>query len=325
MEKRSQEIDFIKGCAILSVLLLHSLSNGVRTLIYSEVHIAQAVPIFIAVTFYLSFINLQKCSNYIKYWFAKRRIKSLFRRIVFPVFAMNIAMIVIMLAFGYKYLIINLLRSGGGGPGSYYLWIYLQLWLLMPVIYKMFNAKHKYQGIVLILIVSILCNILCSVLRFPPNIYRLLCVRYLFLSAIAWVWIYRMQFNRFLIYGLSVCSLVYLEFIAGSDPQPFVYEGGWSSQNYPIYFWTYSLIIGLLYLYSKIKHLKIRRLICWMGCNSWEIFVMQMFVFGCFRPGMCNIFSSTLNQVIYVFVTLTASIIPIVIYEKVRIKLLNSK
>lgn len=316
MEKRSQEIDFVKGCAIFSVLLLHSLSNGVRTLIYSEVHIGQAVPIFIAVTFYLSFINLQKHSNDIKYWFSKRRIKSLFRRIVLPVFVMNVVMISVCFVSGHKSYIINLLKSGGG-PGSYYLWIYLQLWLLIPIIYKMFDTKHKYKGVILILIASVLCNIFCSVFTISHGIYRLLCVRYLFLSAIAWIWIYRKHFNRFLIYGLSVCSLLYLIFIAGCDPQPFVYEGGWSSQNYPIYFWTYSLIIGLLYLYSKINHLKIRRLICWMGSNSWEIFVMQMFVFWCFRPGMCNISSLTeLNQVIYVLVTIIASVVPIVLYKK---------
>lgn len=113
MEKRSQEIDFVKGCAIFSVLLLHSLSNGVRTLICSYIHIGQAVPIFIAVTFYLSFINLQKHSNYIKYWFSKRRIKSLFKRIVLPVFVMNVVVISICFVSGYKRQIISILESGG--------------------------------------------------------------------------------------------------------------------------------------------------------------------------------------------------------------------
>lgn len=84
MNERLSYIDSLKGLAILFVLLLHSLSDGVRIAIWAPVHIGQAVPIFLAVTFFLSFLTMDKIGGSISEWFKLKRIKKMLRRVVLP-------------------------------------------------------------------------------------------------------------------------------------------------------------------------------------------------------------------------------------------------
>ena len=58
MKARLPEIVFVKGIAIISVLLLHSLPENILDISLDSLHIGQAVPIFLFITFYLSFKGL---------------------------------------------------------------------------------------------------------------------------------------------------------------------------------------------------------------------------------------------------------------------------
>ena len=55
-EPRKHELDFIKGFAILSVILLHTLNRSMLYETYSYFHIWQAVLLFVFVSYYLIFI-----------------------------------------------------------------------------------------------------------------------------------------------------------------------------------------------------------------------------------------------------------------------------
>ena len=50
--ERDYSIDFVKGVAILFVILLHNMPNDS---IYSIVYIGQAVPLFVLVSSYLTY------------------------------------------------------------------------------------------------------------------------------------------------------------------------------------------------------------------------------------------------------------------------------
>ena len=65
--KRLDQYDFLKGVAIVFVLLLHSLSREVLWFMHSNYSIGQAVPLFILCTFVLSFNSLFARKRYIKY------------------------------------------------------------------------------------------------------------------------------------------------------------------------------------------------------------------------------------------------------------------
>ena len=60
--KYYEDIDFIKGTAIVFVILLHILSNNALNSIYACFHIWQAVPLFILVSFYLLLKKLSRVS-----------------------------------------------------------------------------------------------------------------------------------------------------------------------------------------------------------------------------------------------------------------------
>lgn len=267
---RQQELDFIKGVAIMSVILLHSLGSSTLDSIYYSIHIGQAVPLFIFITFLLSFKYLK--NNGDVRWFSSNRLRKLFKRIVFPILLINTIQIIISyVIMGGRSVIHNMIRDGGLGPGSYYIWVYLQLWMLIPIIYRILNI-HRYLGILIISLVCVILNILISYAGFSDNIYRLLCSRYIFLSVIAWLFL--MKYNESILRILGILSLLYIVFFSKNNLIPFVYNGGWSYQNYPSYFWTLLLFTLLWRTYEKISCTHCKKSLLWLGRNSWGVFVL---------------------------------------------------
>lgn len=181
----------------------------------------------------------------------------------------------------------------------------------MPFVYML--LKCNKHGILYMLLVCILLNIMASVFNVSDALYKMLCIRYLFLSAVSWQWLRQGCFTRQVVVS-SLCSLAYLLLFSNADWSPWVYYGQWNSQNYPVFFWTYVLILFLWIGYKHIPFDIIKKRICWLGINSWEIFLMQMFVLGFVKPEFIHIGSSSiLNQVMFIVVGLTASITPIAI------------
>lgn len=115
MIKRIESIDFIKGVAIFSVLLLHTFSQSLLTISWSALHIGQAVPIFISVTFFLSFRSLDKVADnkVVSHWFATSRVSRMFKRIIRPVVVVNLCIAIELLLTDYKSLIHKLIVGGG--------------------------------------------------------------------------------------------------------------------------------------------------------------------------------------------------------------------
>ena len=304
MSDRLTSINAIKGLAIIFVLLLHSLSPEYLERIYSTVHIGQAVPIFIAVTFFLSYLKLDKCMGSISSWYTKRNFIKLFHKVIFPYVLVLMLQCLILIAIG-QLNVKHLVASGGYGPGSYYIWIYVQIWLLAPILYKVLNCNFIYSS-ALILLVCIILNILCSYIC-PNFLWRLLSFRYIFLSVISYIWIRglaKFNFNRFLLVLLAALSLFYL--VSNKvNFSPFVYVKSWTSQNYPVYFWTFVLINLLTGLINHLPF-KLVRILCWLGQNSWQIFLSQMFVISFVSE--LPISNPALSSIAYIVFVFTSSI-----------------
>ena len=84
MNSRLSYIDALKGIAITAVLLLHTLSDGARKAIIAPIHIGQAVPIFIAVTFFLSFLTMDRLNGKLIEWYKPARVLKMVKRVVIP-------------------------------------------------------------------------------------------------------------------------------------------------------------------------------------------------------------------------------------------------
>jgi peptidoglycan/LPS O-acetylase OafA/YrhL len=118
MNKRLPEIDFVKGVAIVSVLLLHTLPEKILYLSFASLHIWQAVPLFIFVTFYLSFKSLVANSerDILSNYFSSKRIIRVAKEVALPFFAV-VALQVFLRSIraGESFDISDLCRGWGGG------------------------------------------------------------------------------------------------------------------------------------------------------------------------------------------------------------------
>lgn len=136
------EYDYIKGIAILSVILLHTVSTQFLFDSYAFFHIWQAVPLFILVSYILVFSKLDRRGDLCTYY-SKQSIFKIVKRIALP-----------YILFQCLISILSLLRYGtwniyglilGSGLGAYYPFIYIQLWLTAPFLFYLLN-KFKLGG-----------------------------------------------------------------------------------------------------------------------------------------------------------------------------------
>lgn len=179
--------------------------------------------------------------------------------------------------------------TGGNGPGSYFLWVYLQLWILTPFLFILLDHNRYFKGILYLLLICIVLNAICSYLQINGKLYRLICVRHVFVAAIAYMWLHIEKINKWWILLLGCSSYLYLINYRFDNLEPFVYYGGWSIQNYPAYFFTIIIILVLKVLHKEVvrKATVLVRIFYWCGEQSWLLFLFQMnIIFICILLGI---------------------------------------
>lgn len=112
MKGRITSIDALKGCAIIAVLLLHSLDNSILSAIKATTHIGQAVPVFALVTFYLTFLSLENRGGQINGYYSIERVKRMGKRIVFPFVIVTFAQC-LLLFYASHLQALRIIRGGG--------------------------------------------------------------------------------------------------------------------------------------------------------------------------------------------------------------------
>ena len=296
----------------MSVILLHTLSQDVLTATMAPLHIAQAVPLFLFITYYLSFKGLtgKDDGEICSYYYSLKRVKRVLKEVAIPflvvvaleVFSRNVISIYLDKPFTIRELTVGFL---GVGPGSYYFWIYLQLWILIPLIFFILK-RFRWAGVIIVLLLSIALNIVCDRMSTTPEIYRVLFIRYLFLSVPAFVLVDRENHgkNKLPIWVVAaiMISFAYLVCFKNFDLSPYILNLGWVGQQWPAYFWTYLVFIGLFYLGHQLIGTKVSHFFEFLGQNSWYIFLTQMFLLTYFR---IHYLAFILNDVIRILVFIT--------------------
>lgn len=140
------DIDFIKGLAAVSVILLHTLPKSVLYGSFAVYHIWQAVPLFLFITFYLSFRNFEKTENVFPGYYSKDRVKKVFKKLWLPLLILAVLEAIFFICMGNNSKAIGSLLCISNGPGSYYIWVYMQIWLLLPLIYALIKRKGILIG-----------------------------------------------------------------------------------------------------------------------------------------------------------------------------------
>ena len=81
----------------------------------------------------------------------------------------------------------KLVLYGGYGMGSYYPYLFIQIWLLAPFIFKLMKY-NMFLGVWVVLMVTIISNYVLYKTGAPTRIESCLVSRYLLLAFLAYIW-----------------------------------------------------------------------------------------------------------------------------------------
>lgn len=197
--------------------------------------------------------------------------------------------------------------------GSYYPYLYIQLWLIAPLLF--FVLKKHYGGWI-ILLISIFLNFISDSFIINDRVYSCFIGRYIFMSVVVWNFI-RNSKSIVWFYALPIISLIYWLTLTHINYSPFV-DHRWSGQQFPSFFYTFFFVSFFEYSYSKINH-SIQRFFVFLGKESYFIFLSQMFVFYFFKiDDLVFINSTILRQLLFCIMTVLFSIMPCYLYKRTK-------
>lgn len=320
LSNRLDQYDFLKGVAIVFVLLLHSLSPDILWFIHSNYSIGQAVPLFLLCTFILSFNSMSIREGNKSYWFSRNKIRVLFGKILKPFLMVQLVLLMLLLLSDNSDKVIYLIKGAGLGPGSYYPWIYLQFWLLIPFLYGLFEKFGIFKGGIIVLIISQLLQYGCSVTEVSEAVYRLLCFRYFFLSVFAYM-ILKCSIKPIWYVLFSLIGVgYYICLDMGFSFSPWLYDS-WMSQQLPAYFYTMAEFSLLMAVYNRFSRSKLIKTFIFLGKYSWEIFLLQMFIIAVVSINRFNVVGNgVVNQILYIAFVFAMTILPILIKDYIKKK-----
>lgn len=320
--KKVEYLDFIKGFAAISVVLLHALPQEFLIGSFAYIHIWQAVPLFVFVSFFL-FLRKLDSGVKLKEYYSKKRVVKIVHKIIIPFLIVQLLFgIINYMTLGYEG-VISMIYRLGDGRGSYYPYIYCQLWLITPLLYFIFNKMRNLNSMLwggVIALLSIGCNVAVYYCPILSRFSTTLCIRYLFLSVVAWQW-YINKGNLIWRYCLPIISILYWLFLDSIDLDPWIpTHNGWGSQQLPAFFFTY-LFVYMLYMLTSRCGKTIGRFFVWSGNNSYYIFLLQMIFFKLFPYNSLGILCGVcapFRLFLYVACALFCSIFPIIIYKRFK-------
>jgi peptidoglycan/LPS O-acetylase OafA/YrhL len=289
---RYHQLDYVKGLAILSVVLMHTIVSHLDH-IYAAFHIWQAVPVFFVVAGMTSAISARSSAT-LPDFYSLQRLARHARRILVP-FAVVCA-VELALLFGRGELslgrIFTVPIKGGLGPGCFFTPAIIQHLLLFPlVIWVIRRARRAPPWVTLaaFFALSLALDWLCIAADASPGIYQRLYVRYLF-AAVLGYYLVTHPFRS--VTGLLAAGFgaLYIGIVQhggyelGMLSELSIRYPDWSFQHAPAYLYTAALVAALWKL-SPSSSLPARGLEV-LGRASFHIFLFQMAYFWQFgRPG----------------------------------------
>lgn len=165
-------IDVLKIYSIIMVVLTHCYAPSFVQARLLELWIYNAVPVFLIVGSFLysrkfSAIcaRAQSLKDAYKVWLGKKNLTAFFKRIGIPYLFFMLLQLIVLPSVGYApfpEVLLNTIK-GGMGPGGYYLVVYLQLFLLVPLLNRLFE-KSPFATVLGCLCVQVAFDVLIGYL-----------------------------------------------------------------------------------------------------------------------------------------------------------------
>lgn len=291
-------IDFLKAYSIICVVVAHCMQviheSGVTFVVWGGMQ----VPMFVLIQVFHAYKKgLRPCLN----------IRKLWSRIMLPFLFVQLLIILVYVINGKEnvmQLCKNFIGGGGFGPGSYYPWIYLQIALILTLVYHLCIRLNRHYLICIFACISIFGEFICSIINLPEWIYRVIFVRYLFLIPLGMEWIengINMNMKNFV---LSVISILAVLFFAYNDLdlEPVFFNTGWKTHRWVCYYYVAFLMPWLLYIaYNYLRNSRILKVISEIGKSSYEIFLVQMLLFALWPTEIINSYYGLMIHIVICF------------------------
>ena len=316
------QIDYIKGLCILFVIWTHCISRDELGLMLFPYWGDTAVPIFliIQVFHYYKKGDDLRMPSLLKLW----------NRILFPFFIMVALMFLVQFFIYYQTtngVFSPALYWDKRGPGSYYIFIYLELAFVIPIFAPLFKRLSIKWLLVVFIILSQLIEFLTCVTHCPDNIYRITFFRYTFLIFIGYLLAKKgLDLNKYTILG-GIISMIFIFLFAytriNMEPLFCTHLDLWPLCHWVCYIYiAYFFLAFLKYTYSKLDtHLHIRAYIERIGKYSYEIYLFQIFYYATITIFIGKILTIIdyypLLRILYIIISTAVCVIP-VIYLKTR-------
>lgn len=270
-------IDFLKAFAIICVVISHALPKELYNSIMFSVYGGMAVPLFLMIQVFHAY----------KSGASPRIHKSkLLLRIILPFLFVQILLFaeeLFFLELPITHLFCIMLVGGGFGPGAYYPWIYLQMTVLLVILWPILNRLSLKQLLIPFVIACEGLEIYSSCTRLTAWIYRLMVVRYIFLVYLGLIWVRKgvVLNNKTIIFSIVTVAITIFFHFNNENLQPWFYNTGWKTHRWICYFYASNLfIVGLWRIYQWcLKYQNLSRVMKTIARSSYEIFLVQMLVF----------------------------------------------
>lgn len=251
-------------------------------------------------------------------YFSARNVKKMLDRVFLPFFLLIFSQCAIfyLLKGGVDWQ--RLYMQGGFGPGSYYPWIYLQCWLILPFVIFLVNCLSFRRSFVLFVGICALGEWFTCVFHVPDNVYRLLFYRYLFLLYLGCVILkFKIKLNVWVCrLALIALFLAILEIYTSVDLMPYL-TNQWKGYHWVDYFYTLFVFFLLVKLYNYIMKSRLSVFFVKLGNYSYEVFLFQMLVFSLIsEKRFFFIENEVFRNIVYVLTTIVFSIVPVLVYKE---------
>ncbi len=295
MRKDFQQIDVIKGFAIISVIILHSVDEKELLNTYSVLHIWQAVPLFMVLMGLNAGMSVFNKKPQFSELYTKTYFKKKFERIIIPfliIFGLSIVLGFIWYWITGQYKIefrkSNLMGVlPVAGPGNYFITLTFQSILLLPVIKYVFKWRPFVALISLVVLEVAFLLISDDLQLFTRNKYLYSAAFPRYFSAIAFgLVLSKLVFRQAratkitLITSAALISGVYLlEMMYGDLDLPQIKEE-WKTQNVLTFSYAACIILLLFKALPDYSNNWFLRFLAIMGKSSYHIFLLQIVYFG---------------------------------------------
>jgi len=295
MRKDYQQIDVIKGFAIISVIILHSVDTKELLKTYSVLHIWQAVPLFMVLMGLNAGMSVFNKKPRFSELYTITYFKKKFERIIIPFLIIFVFSIVLGFVwywitgqFKIEFRKSNLMGVlPVAGPGNYFITLTFQSILLLPAITYLFKWR-PFAAIISLVVLEVAFLLISDDLRlFTRNNYLYSAAFPRYFSAIAFgLVLSKLVFRQArttkitLITSAALISGVYLlEIMYGDLDLPHI-KDEWKTQN--VLTFSYAAFVILLLFKALPDHSNnwLLKFLATMGKSSYHIFLLQIVYFG---------------------------------------------